>query len=303
LSSGVQEFPHVSVDDLRPAMKEIAALGAALLVHAEVPGPLERALKDLPANADPRKHATWLATRPHKAENEAIALMVGLSVEFNVHVHIVHLVSSDALLLLKWARADRVRITAETCQHYLTFCDPEIPDGATEYKCAPPIREKDNRERLWAALDEDLIDLIATDHSPAPAAMKQRDTGNFLKAWGGIASLQLSLPATWTGAQKRGFGIERVAKWLCAEPAKLAGLSARKGNIAPGCDADFVVWDPAAEFRVDAEKLHHRNKLTPYNGRTLRGTVARTYLRGVKTYEGEEFPAGATGRVLKRGQL
>ncbi len=300
--SGVQEFPHVTVEDLRPAMKEIAALGAALLVHAEVPGPLDRAIKDLPAGADPRKHATWLATRPHKAENEAIALMVGLSVEFNVRVHIVHLVSSDALLLLKWARSDGVQITAETCPHYLTFCDEEIPDGATEFKCAPPIRERDNRDRLWAALDEDLIDFVVTDHSPAPAAMKQRDSGDFLKAWGGIASLQLSLPAVWTEARKRGHSLERVCRWLCSGPAALTGLSSKKGTILPGRDADFVVWNPDEEFRVDAPRLHHRNKLTPYDGRTLRGAVQRTYLRGAKIFDAGEFPQAAAGNILKRGQ-
>lgn len=301
-SSGVQEFPHVSVDDLRPAMKELAALGAPLLVHAEVPGPLDRAEKDLPDAANVRRHSTWLTLRPHKAENEAIALMVGLSVEYGVRVHIVHLASSDALLLLKWARRDGIRITAETCQHYLTFCDEEIPEGATEFKCAPPIREKENRERLWAALEEDLLDFIVTDHSPAPLAMKHRDTGDFLKAWGGIASLQLSLPAAWTEIHKRGHPLERVARWLCSGPAKLAGLQSRKGSIAAGCDADFVVWNPEAEFTVDALALHHRNKLTPYDGRTLRGTIARTYLRGTKIFDGCGFPAGAAGRILKRGQ-
>jgi len=300
--SGVQEFPHVTVDDLRPAMKELAALGAPLLVHAEVPGPLNRAEKELPDSADPRRHATWLALRPHKAENEAIALMVGLSVEYGMHVHIVHLASSDALLLLKWARRDGIRISAETCPHYLTFCDEDIPDGATEFKCAPPIREKDNRERLWAALDEGMLDMIATDHSPAPAAMKQRESGNFLTAWGGIASLQLSLPATWTEAQVRGHGLERLAQWLCAEPARLAGLQAKKGSIASGLDADFVIWDPEKEFQVQPETLQHRNKLTPYTGRNLRGLVARTYLRGVRVFDNAQFPAAAVGKILKRGQ-
>ncbi len=300
--SGVQEFPHVTVEDLRPAMKELAALGATLLVHAEVPGPLDRAEKELPDSADPRRHATWLALRPHKAENEAIALMVGLSVEFNVRVHIVHLVSSDALLLIKWARRDGVRISAETCHHYLTFCDEEIPDGATEFKCAPPIREKENRERLWAALDEDLLDLIATDHSPAPAALKHRESGDFLKAWGGIASLQVSLPAAWTEAHRRGHSVERLAKWLCAEPAKLAGLQSKKGGLAAGQDADIVIWNPDKEFQVRGDALHHRNKLTPYDGRTLRGRVARTYLRGRMIFDGNSFPAGAAGRTLRRGQ-
>ena len=298
--SGVEEFRHVTVADLRPAMRELARLDAPLLVHAELPGPIEQAEGHLPVAADPRKYATWLAMRPREAENVAIALMIGLSVEYGVHVHVVHLVSSDALLLLKWARRDGLRISAETCQHYLTFCAEDVPDGATEFKCAPPIREKENRERLWAALEEGLLDLIVTDHSPAPLAMKHKETGNFQKAWGGIASLQLSLPAAWSEAHARGHSLERLARWLCSEPARIAGLHGRKGSIAAGCDADFVIWNPQKEFTVDAATLHHRNKLTPYHARALRGVVARTYLRGTKIFDAGEFAHGPAGQILQR---
>lgn len=300
--SGVDEFQHVTAAELHPVMAELARLGSPLLVHAEVPGPIEHAVAELPPGSDPTKHATWLATRPREAENIALAMMIGLSVESDVHVHIVHLASADALLLLKWARRDGLRITAETCPHYLTFCAEEVPDRATEFKCAPPIRENENRERLWAALEEDLLDFIATDHSPAPLAMKHKDSGDFLKAWGGIASLQLSLPATWTETRTRGYSFHRLAKWLCSEPARLAGLQGKKGSIAAECDADFVIWDPEKEFRVEPERLHHRHKLTPYAGRTLRGVVSRTYLRGSKIFDGGAFPAGVCGSILKRGQ-
>jgi allantoinase len=229
-------------------------------------------------------------------------MMLGLSYEYGVGIHFVHVSSSDALLLLKWARRDGLRITAETCPHYLTFAAEEIVDGATEFKCAPPIRELENRERLWAALEEGLLDCVVTDHSPAPPAMKHCESGDFLRAWGGIASLQLSLPAMWTTAEPRGFSLDLMAKLLCAGPARLAGLSERKGTIAPGCDGDFVVWNPAAEFTVEADKLHHRHPLTPYAGRRLRGTVTATYLRGEKIFADNGITGAPAGRILRRGQ-
>jgi allantoinase len=302
VESGVAEFAHVTVEDLRPALAELAKLGAPLLVHAEVPAPIAQAVAKLPATADPRSYATWLASRPREAENVAIAMMLGLSYEYGVGIHFVHVSSSDALLLLKWARRDGLRITAETCPHYLTFAAEEIVDGATEFKCAPPIRELENRERLWAALEEGLLDCVVTDHSPAPPAMKHCESGDFLRAWGGIASLQLSLPAMWTTAEPRGFSLDLMAKLLCAGPARLAGLSERKGTIAPGCDGDFVVWNPAAEFTVEADKLHHRHPLTPYAGRRLRGTVTATYLRGEKIFADNGITGAPAGRILRRGQ-
>ena len=179
--------------------------------------------------------------------------------------------------MLRAARAEGLPITVETCPHYLTFCAEEIPDGATLFKCAPPIRGRANRDALWQALVDGDIDLIATDHSPCPPSMKA--DGDFVRAWGGIAALELSLPAVWTGASARGIPLERVAQWLSAAPARLAGLDGRKGSIAAGKDADLVVWDPEAEFLVDERLLHQRHKRTPYAGLTLRGRVIETYAR------------------------
>jgi allantoinase len=216
-------------------------------------------------------------------------------------VHIVHLSSADALESLSAAKQEGLPITVETCPHYLFWNTKDIGDGATEFKCAPPIREEENRERLWGALRAGLMDLVASDHSPCPPEMKCPETGDFLSAWGGIASLQLSLPLVWTMASARGCGLDNVAQWMCAGPARLAGLAGRKGAIAVGCDADFVVFDPEAKWRVDAEKLFHRHKVTPYAGRELRGVVRATWLRGKAIYDGRSFPAGACGKILLRG--
>src|SRR5271168_4123246 len=212
--SGVDEFAHVTEADLRVALPKLAALGAPLLAHAELPGPIEKAVASLPKGASPRKYATWLQVRPRAAENEAIALLLRLGGEFGARIHIVHVSSADALVALRDAKLAGGAVTAETCPHYLTFGAEEIADGATEFKCAPPIRERENRERLWKALDDGTLDFVATDHSPCPAAMKLREEGDFLRAWGGIASLQLSLPAVWTEARARGYSVARLAEWL-----------------------------------------------------------------------------------------
>src|ERR1700674_1431191 len=275
--SGVEEFAHVVETDLRAALPELAALGAPLLVHAELPGPVAQAAKNLSKAADPRLYAAWLASRPRAAENEAIGLLLRLCREFRVRTHIVHLSSSDTLPQLRQARSDALPFSVETCPHYLTFIAEEIPSGATEFKCAPPIRERENQEKLWAALADGTIDFIATDHSPCPPAMKLSAEGDFLRAWGGIASLQLSLPAVWTQAASRGYAVEHMAAWLCSGPARLAGLEKRKGRIAVGCDADFVIWNPASRFNVDPAQLHHRHKITPYAGRRLAGVVETTF--------------------------
>jgi allantoinase len=192
-------------------------------------------------------------------------------------------------------------ISVETCPHYLTFSAEEISDGTTEFKCAPPIRERENRELLWAALGDGTIDFIATDHSPCPPAMKLKDEGDFLRAWGGISSLQLSLPAVWTEAQRRGYAVSRIAEWMCAAPARLAGLEKRKGSLAVGWDADLVIWNPEAKFRVDPAQLQHRHKLTPYVGRELTGVIETTFLRGRKIFDREKFSASPIGQVLRRG--
>jgi allantoinase len=207
-------------------------------------------------------------------------LLLRLSAETGCAVHVVHLSSAEALEFLRAARSRRLPVTVETCPHYLAFRAEEIPDGATEFKCAPPIREANNCEALWEGLRDGDIDMIVTDHSPCPPQMKQKSTGDFFAAWGGIGSLQLSLPVVWTEAKRRGFKEEDIARWMAAAPARLAGLSNQKGKIAPGYDADFVVWDPAEEFTVKPENLCHRHKLTPYASRRLCGVVKETYLRG-----------------------
>jgi allantoinase len=303
LPSGVDEFAHVTGADLRLALPKLAAWGAPLLAHAELPEPIEQAVASLPKTASPRKYATWLAARPREAENEAVALLLRLGGEFGARIHIVHVSSSDALALLRGAKDAGGKVTAETCPHYLTFAAQEIADGATQLKCAPPIRERENREKLWQGLGDGTLDFIASDHSPCPPAMKLSEEGDFLRAWGGIASLQLSLPAVWTEAGARGYAVTHLAKWLCEGPARLAGLAGRKGSIAAHCDADFVIWDPEAKFHVEPAQLHHRHKLTPYAGRELAGRVETTFLRGRKVFERGEFSAAPVGHVLHRGAV
>jgi allantoinase len=297
--SRVPEFEHVTERDLERLLPRLVSLGAVLLAHCELPGPIEKAAAAA-AGKDCRSYRTWLLARPREAENQAIALLLRLSRRTRARVHVVHLSSSDALGTLREARKHGVPVSVETCQHYLTFGVDDVPDGATQFKCAPPIREQENREKLWTALESGLIDLVATDHSPSPPTLKCCDSGDFLRAWGGISSLQLSLPALWTQARGRGHGVERLVDWLCRAPAELAGLDKRKGRIALGYDADLVVWDPEATFEVKPEALHHRHKLSPYNGLTLCGVVEATFLRGQKVYERGRFFGEPRGEILRR---
>jgi len=272
--SGVDEFEHVTEADLREAMPELTRLGALLIVHAELPHSIKAE-----GGTDYR---SFLASRPRVAENEAIELMIRLSREFDTRVHIVHLSSADAIPVLREAQAAGVKITAETCPHYLHFVAEEVPAGATEFKCCPPIRERHNREALWDGLRDGTIDFIVSDHSPCPGEMKLRETGDFMKAWGGIASLQLRLPIVWTEARRRGFSLLDVTRWLCANPARQVSFEPRKGSIALGRDADLVIWNPDAQFTVTPSALQHRHKLTPYAGELLNGVVQQTFLRGRK---------------------
>lgn len=295
--SGVDEFDHVTDADLRRAMPALARAGLPLLVHAELP---QRLLAADPG-ADPTRHATWLATRPPEAEAAAVELMISFAREFGVHVHIVHVAAAAVVAQLADARAAGLRVTGETCPHYLTFCAEDIPDRQVDFKCAPPIRGRHHREALWQGLDDGVLGLIATDHSPAPADVKRIADGDFLAAWGGIASLQLALPAVWTEARARGFNIEDINRWMSAAPAQLAGLDEWKGRIASGYAADLVIWDPDAEFVVRAEALHHRHKITPYVGKALMGRVHCTILRGSVVYEDGTIPSGTAGRLLVRG--
>lgn len=293
--SGVEEFPHVTESDLRVAMPELTRLDTLLIVHAELAGPIEQAG---PSNGPPSDYHAFLHSRPRSAENLAVELMIRLSREFKTRVHIVHLSSSDALLLLREARQAGIQITAETCPHYLHLAAEDIPAGATEYKCCPPIRERSNREALWEGLRDGVLDLIVSDHSPCPTSMKLKESGDFFAAWGGIASLQLRLPIVWTEATKRGFTILDLAKWLSLAPATQVNLHQRKGSIAVGKDADLIIWDPNAEFQVDATRLEHRHKITPYQGESIRGVVNKTFLRGRKIYDGADLIEGPSGRML-----
>jgi allantoinase len=276
--SGIDEFPAVTEPDLRAVMPELARAPVPLLVHAELAN--ASGLSDPATAAQRRSYARHLASRPRNWEHGAIQLMIDLCREYGCHVHIVHLSSADALALIARARADGLPLTIETCPHYLTFAAEEIPDGDPRYKCAPPIRERANRERLWDALGDGLIDTIGSDHSPAPPELKCLDTGDVFRAWGGIASLQLALPAVWTEARRRGFEIADVARWMSRNPAKIVGIANRKGEISPGRDADLVVFDPDSTWTVDPMALHHRHRATPYEGRVLSGRVEATYLRG-----------------------
>jgi allantoinase len=274
--SGVAEFAHVTEEVLREAMPELSRLGAMLIVHAELPGPMK--------TTDRTDYEGFLSSRPRAAEDEAIELMIRLSREFGTRVHIVHLSSSDALPLLRRAQVEGVKITAETCPHYLHFTSEAIPAQATEFKCCPPIRERENREKLWQGLADGTIEMIVSDHSPCPGSMKLRESGDFMAAWGGIASLQLRLPVVWTEAQRRGFSLRELTTWLCTNPGRQVSLS-NKGVIAVGCDADIVIWNPHRSFTVDATHLEHRHKLTPYHGESLTGVVEKTFLRGRKIYD------------------
>lgn len=300
--SGVDEFPNVTESDLHKAMPVLARLGALLIVHAEVPGPIEAACcqpTDPGVTLD-RSYAGFLRSRPRAAENEAVELMIRLSRETGCRVHVVHHSSADALPMLRAAKASGALLTVETCPHYLHFAAEEVRDGATEFKCCPPIRERDNREQLWEALRDGTIDMVVSDHSPCPPEMKLPEQGDFLKAWGGISSLQLRLPVLWTEAKAHGFNIRQLAEWLCGAPARQVGLSQRKGSITIGADADFVIWNPHREFRVGPEMIQHRHKLTPYAGETLRGVVEKTFLRGQMVYDGGEFVSTPGGQIVLR---
>jgi allantoinase len=296
--SGIDDFPAVTEADLRAAMPRIASAGLPLLVHAELVDPVPAAALARLA-AEPRSYAAYLASRPRQWEQRAIELMLRLCWEYGCRVHIVHLSSADSLPLLEQARAAGLPVTVETCPHYLVFAAEEIPDGDTRFKCAPPIRERENRDRLQTALRDGRIDYLASDHSPAPPALKHLDTGNLERAWGGIASLQLTLPIVWTMIRQwPGVGLADLVQWLSRRPARLVGLGNRKGALAAGYDADLVVFDPGAEFTVSSQMLHHRHKVTPYDGRRLLGRVDKTVLRGRTVFDAGRLADMPAGRPL-----
>lgn len=302
IDSGVPEFPPLDEAGLARAIEGCAGLGATLIVHAEAAGPIERAAQ----GAVGTSYARWLSSRPQSAEVEAIATLVRL-MRAEVarggapRVHVVHLSAADALPVVAQAQAEGLALSAETCPHYLALAAEDIPDRATLCKCAPPIREAGNRERLWQGLAAGTIGLVASDHSPSPPEGKALDTGDFGSAWGGVSSLGLGLPVMWTEAVPRGHTLVELARWMAEEPARLAGLDGSKGRLAPGMDGDFCLFDDAATWTVDPAALWTRHKVTPYAGRTLRGRVRSTWLGGTRIYEDGKFAGSPRGRLLARG--
>jgi allantoinase len=306
VNPGIDGFTMVTEQQLRAALPYVARSGLPLLVHAELPGPIDRATNTLAA-ADWNCYSTYLHSRPDEAELGAIRLMLSLCREYGFRLHIVHLATSRALAELRAARGEGLPVTVETCPHYLHLSAETIANGATLSKCAPPIRSRENREGLWQGLKDGTIDMVVTDHSPCPPAMKKLNEGSFRTAWGGIASLSVALPIMWSEASRRGFALPDLARWMAAEPARLAGLGTRKGRIAAGYDADFVVFDSERELTVTEDKLHYRHRVSPYLGETLRGVVKATYLRGNPVFaegkflgepEGREYAADARRRSV-----
>ncbi|HEY6029011.1 MAG TPA: allantoinase AllB [Gaiellaceae bacterium] len=295
VDSGVAEFGWCGEADLAPAMQILGGLGAPLLVHAELAGPIDAV--DTSA-LDPHRYATYLASRPPAAEEQAIQLVTRLCRATRARTHIVHHSAATALPLLRAARAEGLPLTAETCPHYLHFTAEAIPDGATPFKCAPPIRDAANREALWAALAEGVLDLVASDHSPCSPALKQLEQGDFMAAWGGVAGLQLALSIVWTEAQRRGHALTDLVRWMCEGPARLAGFTGKKGRIAAGADADLVIFADAETQTVTTSGVHHKHKVTPYLGETVRGVVHATYLRGTRVAEGGKALALDRGELL-----
>ena len=290
--SGIDDFPNVTEEDLGKAMPVIAAYGLPLLVHCE----LSSRVSHSPLAT--RHYPDYLASRPKKWEDDAIALMIRLCREYNCRTHIVHLSSADSIVQITKAKQEGLPLTVETGQHYLYFTSEEIKEGQTQFKCAPPIRERSNREQLWQALKDGIIDFVATDHSPAPPELKENDSGDFMKAWGGISSLQLALPVLWTAAAEHGSGLTELASWLCEKPSRLPGLQQEKGRIAKGYDADLVVWNPEASFTVTKEMIHHKHKTTPYLNKELFGVVEQTWLKGEKVFDDGKFLHLNKGKIL-----
>jgi allantoinase len=288
LPSGAAEFPPLDPAGLLTAMAQIARFGGLLIAHAEDPAVIAAA----PAPAG-RSYPAFLASRPPEAEVAAVRTLLAAARQTGCRVHVVHLSAAAALPGIAAARREGLPVTVETCPHYLALAAEDVPDGGTVFKCCPPVRPAANRDGLWRALAAGLIDCVVSDHSPCPPADKALDSGDFGAAWGGIASLQLSLPVTWTAAAARGHGLADVARWMAQAPARLAGLDGR-GEIRPGAQADFCVLAPDEEFTVDPAMLRQRHPLTPYAGRRLRGVVRQTWLRG------RPVGPGATGGRLVR---
>ena len=301
VDSGVAEFPPLDPAGLRAALRRAREVDAVVLVHAEDARVLAEA--GTPRSSGPSaassSFAGFLASRPAAAEETAVAEVVAAARETGGRAHVVHLSSAGALPLLAQARAEGVAVTVETCPHYLAIDAAEVPDGATQYKCCPPVRDAANQDLLWQGLREGVVDAVVSDHSPCTPELKRLDEGDFLSAWGGIASVQLGLPVVWSAAQRRAVPLPEVVRWMTSGPARVAGLR-HKGRIAPGYDGDLVAFAPDETWVVDARRLHHRHAVTPYDGRTLQGVVRRTWLRGVPVH-GPGAVAEPCGRLLTRG--
>ncbi len=302
--SGIDDFPNASEEELRMAMPIIAKYNLPLLVHCELTDSEKITNNEFgitnieePATRN-NSYVNYLNSRPKKWEDDAIAMMIRLCEEFNCRTHIVHLSSADSIEQIVKAKQKGLPLTVETGQHYLYFNAEDIKDGQTQFKCAPPIREKENNDKLWQALKDGVIDFVATDHSPATPNLKEIESGNFIKAWGGIASIQFALPVLWTAAKKRNCTFSNIAKWLCENPAKLIGKENSKGKIEKGFDADLIVVDDEKTFIVTENSIHHKHKVTPYLNEELYGVVEQTYLTGEKVFDNGNFIQPGFGKIL-----
>lgn len=297
--SGVDEFPRVDEEQMTAGMKSLANTGAPLLVHAESQPALDEALEESGLAAAPREYRAYLASRPARVEAGAVSTVVRACMRTRARAHIVHVSSASVFPQIREAKRAGLPLTAETCPHYLLFTSERIGDGETLYKCAPPIRDRENREGLWEGLRSGIVDLIASDHSPSPAELKWLEYGDFRAAWGGINGIQLALAAVWTEASQRGFAPEDLAPWLCEAPARLAGIADRKGAIEVGLDADLTIWDPDAFLHVERDTLHSRHPRTAYEGHRLRGVVRQTFVRGQRVFDAGSFGSKGTGRWVR----
>ena len=289
--SGIDEFPNINEKHLRETLPIFANKGIPILVHAELEnGAIQ--------SEDHSTYKSFQDSRPKSWENNAVKLLIQLSKEFDARIHIVHLSSADILAEIAQTRNDGYPISVETCPHYLHFSSEHISDGDTRFKCAPPIWESDNKEKLWSGLENGLINFITSDHSPCTAELKNLEVGDFEKAWGGISSIQFTLPVIWTECKTRGYSMDQLINWMSKQPAKFIGKDQQKGQISPGFDADLVCWNPDEKYIIQKEAIHHKNKLTPYEGESLYGVVNATFLRGQKVYEKGEFLGNPTGKII-----
>jgi allantoinase len=291
--SGLAEYPMATEADLRGALPILARRGVPLLAHAEI-------VDVESGDGELRSYRDWAASRPEDFERRAVVLLRQLCKEYGAPVHVVHLAAGSLTSQFYWAKREGIPLTVETCPHYLYFSAERLEQADVRFKCAPPIRRREDQDRLWEGLLSGVIDTIGSDHSPCPPEMKMAEGGDWRTAWGGISSVQLTLPIVWRALRNHMVPFTRLAAWLSANPARLTGLAYRKGRIAAGCDADLCVWDPDEEWVVRGEDLHHRHKLTAYEGEKLRGRVKRTYVRGHLVYDEGRFPTECIGELLPR---